>query len=123
MCVEKREREGAKNNTSGLAVWGQKIFTHFCFLDVSGARGAPSTGPGGITGQQRDGKVPEFSSSKDQQRNKPQTSNVNVSLAICPIRRKLQKRLKWGRGDNKISMRKTGNSVIFLLLLFALLCA
>jgi len=45
---------------------------------VSGARGAPSTGPGGVTGQQRDGKVPEFSSSKDQQRNKPQTSNVNT---------------------------------------------
>ena len=52
---------------------------------MAGARGAPSTGPGGVTGQQRDGKVPEFSSSKDQQRNKPQTSNVNVSLAICPM--------------------------------------
>lgn len=54
------------------------------FLDVAG-RGAPSTG-GGVTGQQRDGKVPEFSSSKDQQRNKPQTSNVNVSkLAKCHL--------------------------------------
>lgn len=40
-------------------------------------RGAPSNS-GGVTGQQRDGKVPEFSSSKDQQRNKPQTSNVNT---------------------------------------------